>query len=325
MCIRMGGEAIASKNVGVGGPKPKPRGGFREHGRGGLVRESKKTLLRTALFEFGIFRSEAAFPGETRTGVALSHLVVFPRTSSRIRQAGRAIQVATPVGAVFYNAGCEYSATSIGSSTEETGYLRVEPGVLRSAIGSFDRQAADRLENPFSFSDGPVSDRVFLRQISLERRAMAGLVDPLVADEEIAQLVQESIGAAYEARSLGHRETGGRADADYTNWTKELIAKTFRTTEGLAEIAAKVGVSPFHLHRVFKRVVGLTIHEFRDRMRLRAAFVEMLDSAMPLALIASRAGYSSQSHFTDAFRARFGVPPARARRLVASGRLLPTF
>ncbi|MBX3378583.1 MAG: helix-turn-helix transcriptional regulator [Phycisphaeraceae bacterium] len=288
------------------------------------MQQFKQTFLKTALFELGLFRSVAAFAGETRSAVALSHLLAFPRSSSTIRQAGQRPQVATPVGAVFYNKGCEYTATPIGTTLEVTGFLRVEASVLRDAIGRFDQSVADRPEDPFTFSDGPVTDRVFVRQAALERRALVGSLDPLAADEEMVCLVHDAVESAYAVRAIRLREKAGKSDSDYARWTQELIARHFRAAQSLAEIAGHVGISPFHLHRIFKRVVGMTIHAFRDRMRLRAALSEMLDSPMPLSLIAIRSGYSSQSHFTDAFRSRFGVPPAEGRRLLRAGRALST-
>jgi len=309
------------REAGVQRGKPQISRG--EHVRGGRLREFKKTLLKTPLFEFGIFRSEAAFAGETRTSIALSHLVAFPRHASNITQAGRPTEVATPVGAVFYNRGCEYVATTIGSTLEVTSFLRVDAGVLRDSIGSFDRKVFDRPETPFAFSGGPIPDDVYVRRVGIEGRAGASLLDSIEADEEMLRLVHDVVSSAYRARSIRQREKNGKADCEYARWTQQLIAGDFRSSATLTDIAGRIGVSPFHLHRVFKRVVGMTIHEFRDRMRLRSAAGEMLDSRMPLSVIGLRAGYSSQSHFTDSFRKRFGMPPARWRSLVHAGRVSP--
>lgn len=91
----------------------------------------------------------------------------------------------------------------------------------------------------------------------------------------------------------------------------------------LAELAASVGVSAFHACRVFRRVTGHAMHELRAEVRLRHALALVLDSSLDLAELAVATGFSSQSHLTNRFRARFGTTPARARRhphLLSAGR-----
>jgi AraC-like DNA-binding protein len=81
----------------------------------------------------------------------------------------------------------------------------------------------------------------------------------------------------------------------------------------LGEIAAATGYSVFHACRVFRATTGATIHGFRRDLRLRHALARILDGDEPLADIALAIGFASHSHLTNQFRARFGIPPARAR------------
>ncbi len=55
------------------------------------------------------------------------------------------------------------------------------------------------------------------------------------------------------------------------------------------------------------------IHGFRCELRLRHALARILDGHEPLADIAVAIGFASHSHLTNQLRARFGIPPARAR------------
>ena len=54
-------------------------------------------------------------------------------------------------------------------------------------------------------------------------------------------------------------------------------------------------------------------------MRLHRAALDLIEGTVPVARIASRAGYGSQAAFTRAFRAAYGTPPA-AYRAASSGR-----
>jgi AraC-like DNA-binding protein len=85
----------------------------------------------------------------------------------------------------------------------------------------------------------------------------------------------------------------------------------------LSELAAELHVSPFHLTRVFRERTGRTLTAYLHDLRLRTA-VERLDAdpGAPLSRVAADLGYCTPSHFTDRFRAAFGVPPSQLRNLM---------
>jgi transcriptional regulator GlxA family with amidase domain len=88
----------------------------------------------------------------------------------------------------------------------------------------------------------------------------------------------------------------------------------------LLEVADAVGWSPWHLVRTFRRQVGVSPYRYHVRLRLRAAVGAMMQGRDELTAIALRAGFSSHSHFTQAFRREFGEPPrALVRSLRADG------
>jgi AraC family transcriptional regulator len=58
---------------------------------------------------------------------------------------------------------------------------------------------------------------------------------------------------------------------------------------------------------------GETAAETVRRLRLHRAAVELITGELPVPRIARRAGYGSQEAFTRAFKAAYGVPPARYR------------
>lgn len=84
---------------------------------------------------------------------------------------------------------------------------------------------------------------------------------------------------------------------------------------GLARLARQIGVHPVHLARSFRAALGRTPGDYARARRLQAAAARLLRSREPLAEVALAAGYFDQAHFTRAFRAAFGLPPARWRAL----------
>jgi AraC family transcriptional regulator len=84
--------------------------------------------------------------------------------------------------------------------------------------------------------------------------------------------------------------------------------------KSIAEIAGELGIHPVHLARRFRQSFGMTPGEYSRRCRLERARRLMRRSAAPLAAIAAAAGFSDQSHFSNAFRKSFGVSPGADRQ-----------
>ena len=82
----------------------------------------------------------------------------------------------------------------------------------------------------------------------------------------------------------------------------------------VAELASRIGISRRELLRRFRRELNRTPSEVLAHRRLDRARSLILNTRLPLAQIAEAVGFSTQSHLTSSYRARFGVTPARQRR-----------
>ena len=92
-------------------------------------------------------------------------------------------------------------------------------------------------------------------------------------------------------------------------WLADHLDDTLDLTR-LADVAC---LSPYHFHRVYRAMQGETAADTVRRLRLHRAAVELITGELPVARVARRAGYGSQEAFTRAFKAAYGVPPARYR------------
>jgi AraC family transcriptional regulator len=82
---------------------------------------------------------------------------------------------------------------------------------------------------------------------------------------------------------------------------------------GLAELAEVAGVSTWHFAHCFKASLGMPPHRYVRQCRVQAATRMLTSSPLPIAEIALTVGFSSQSHFTQAFREHTGMTPGAAR------------
>lgn len=82
----------------------------------------------------------------------------------------------------------------------------------------------------------------------------------------------------------------------------------------VAAIARRAGVSVRTLEKTFAAAIGETPGAYYLRLRLAAARRLVLDTALPMADIAARTGFSSAAGFSRAFSKAFGKAPVRMRR-----------
>jgi AraC-like DNA-binding protein len=85
----------------------------------------------------------------------------------------------------------------------------------------------------------------------------------------------------------------------------------------LIELARLVGLSPFHLSRMFKQACGLTISAYRVRLRVRGALERLGEGERDLARLAVDTGFADQAHLTRRVRTETGDTPGRLRALLA--------
>ncbi|MER8479224.1 AraC family transcriptional regulator [Mesorhizobium sp. M1163] len=98
---------------------------------------------------------------------------------------------------------------------------------------------------------------------------------------------------------------------------KELMDE--RLDVSMTELAEECGLSVAHFGRSFKRSTGIAPHQWQLGRRMKRAQALLTGSSLPIAEIALRCGFSSQSHFATAFKQNIGVSAGHWRRSTAIG------
>jgi AraC family transcriptional regulator len=115
---------------------------------------------------------------------------------------------------------------------------------------------------------------------------------------------------------VGH---GLRVNQRWTRRVDRVVDHVRRDPRGdhsLETLARVARFSPYHFHRIFGAVTGETLGRFVRRARLeRAAYLMKAAPSRALGSIALDAGFSSQSDFSRAFRAVYGMPPSHWDRV----------
>ena len=82
----------------------------------------------------------------------------------------------------------------------------------------------------------------------------------------------------------------------------------------LAEIAAIVGMSPYHFARAFKQSTGLAPHQFLVARRIAFAKSLLRETDLPISEVAHRVGCPNQSHFSTLFHRSAAMTPRMFRQ-----------
>ncbi len=88
----------------------------------------------------------------------------------------------------------------------------------------------------------------------------------------------------------------------------------------VGELARECSLSRSAFAARFGARVGKPPAGYLTQVRLYAATDLLRDTSLPVALVADKVGYTSETAFSRAFKHRYGTSPARWRRAVRSGR-----
>lgn len=142
---------------------------------------------------------------------------------------------------------------------------------------------------------------------SLLRPPVLASAQRLWYEVKALEFAAELFFSAGEAETLCTRAQ--QLAAERVARAKDLLTRNLAEPLSLEELGRQVGCSHFYLSRTFTRETGLTISQWLRQARLERAAELLRSRRCNVTEAALEVGYSSLSHFSEAFHEMFGCCP----------------
>ncbi|HEY8460795.1 MAG TPA: AraC family transcriptional regulator [Blastocatellia bacterium] len=263
----------------------------------------------------GVYVERQHIPAGATECPALPFLVVSvqdgPPVKVTRKRRGKTRSHMSVIGDVeIYPAGFSEDAVIMDRSTDQL-YIGVQPQVISKtaeAAGIDLRRAG--IVASFGSQDSTV---YHIARRLLQERRNSGPGSRLYTDALVTELV---IHLLREYSSLRAREDVRAAapDPGQLRPALEMIHDDLQANPSLKELADAAHLSPHHFSRIFKRVTGLSPHQYVLSQRVQAARRLLAETTLPITEVAHQVGFYDQSHFTYHFKRLIGVTPSEIRK-----------
>jgi len=258
---------------------------------------SLQTLFRNERIAIVRWKCCADANGRTAEMRRSWYILSFTHSGTFLLHSCSQAQIIDATRAMVVRPGEPFHLTRCNESRATGCSVLVRPDVFDEIAGNVGDSVA-RFDIPAS---------AFLLQHLLLRRA------------EDAAVTETALAIARATLRTGRKSTRSAA-TETTVDVQALLASKLTERVRLGEIARAVNRSPSHLCRTFHHETGLRMRVYLQRLRICASVAEVMDRRTNLSALAQTLGYSSHSHFDEAFRNELRITPAELRRIAA----LPT-
>ena len=207
-------------------------------------------------------------------------------------------QVLDPMTVSLSNRGEVWRSAHPGPCGDAGLYVLLDPGAVADTLPSTTDADATA---PFARSYLHLGARDWLDWAALVADLREGSLPALAAVDATRRLV-ERLAPAPTVPPHAH---------DLSRAARAVLS---REPLSIPDLARRLGVSPFHLCRAFRRTTGTTIHGWHEGLRLRRAAMHLQQAGVgDLTTLALDHGFASHAHFSTRFRRAFGLTPSAWR------------
>lgn len=164
--------------------------------------------------------------------------------------------------------------------------------------------------------------RSFERSLTIVERRNAVSWEEIVPDKALRQRFARADQSLTEMEAFLKAVTSffseeirdiGRVQ-ETVNKIKEYIHYNLDKDIKREDVASSVFMNPSYVSRMFKKAEGISLKDYIVQEKMAFARTLLQSSALPVSLVALKAGYSNFSHFSQVYKKMYGVSPTEERK-----------
>jgi AraC-like DNA-binding protein len=284
--------------------------------------EFDRIVFDSGLVRIGAFRCHPSHPSFHDSGPPRNCCFVFPRTAVEIQHEHEAAFIANPNVVTFYNKGQAYLRNAISPEGDQCDWFGVDIELVRDAVRTFDSNVDADPDRPFRFPRGWCDAHTYLLQRQLFQHVLTNRAQKSLAIEEVVvYLLERVIQSVYRTSQPARPHPIPPRHRSVVCNVELVLSERLEECLTLKDIAGKVELSVYHLCRMFRSATGSTMHQYRQKLRVRRSLEDVVESNRSLVDIALDGGFSSHSHFASSFCREFGQAPSTVRDRKSYGSL----
>lgn len=183
-------------------------------------------------------------------------------------------------------------------------------------LGEFGRKL-ERNENTVLVNNATISLHMshILKKIIFPPQTLSGVLRNISINSQIYELIGCVILQVKERSLAGIvNSTLSAEDIGKIHRAREIIINNIDNPYSLLALSREVGINDFKLKKGFKEIFGTTVFKYLFEERMERAKTLLLTDSLCISEIAAIVGYQNPSHFTNAFKRRFGYNPSNLRK-----------
>ena len=274
----------------------------------------EKTLHSSSLGRIGTFTLKPDELHFLDKGYVKRPIYVFPYNPIWIQHEFKTAFISDPSMINFYNAAQVYERKAVNLKGDSC--LWFEPSIELLQELLLDEQISEEHfpANLFSQMNAQCPRDVFLLQLRILENLNINNVDNFVKDELlIDELVIKLNRAVFEIANKSiadEKPCINNKKHSLIEDIKQSVLENIEKNMSLKTLAEKHFISPYHLSRLFKKITGVGLCDYRIELRNRMVAINIQADDRDLSDLAFDYGYSSHSHLTANFKASFKCTPS---------------
>ena len=160
----------------------------------------------------------------------------------------------------------------------------------------------------------PITDEVLSILSSIEKKSITGIANRIYLKAKVFELIAIQM-ENYKNRELNCNQVTQDKILKKAYQIKQLIRNNLQKNYTTHQLGNEVGITGQNLNKEFIRIFGYTVNEFCTMEKMNKAKIMLENTQKLVYQIAEEIGYQNATHFSAAFKRRFGATPKQYRKL----------